>query len=141
MSCVSARQMSWLSTRHRSYVPTLRYAQCSQPTQRKPQRGAVEGRLLCVGCEHWAYLGMRLVESQDICLVETQGLRCVESWDMGCNFGGHLGSLWGALGEPLGDSGSTLGSLWGALDTPRALWGSHYTGVSLFMRIGQECGT
>ena len=38
---------------------------------------AAEGRLLCVGSEHWAYLtvetqDMCLVESQDICLVETQ---------------------------------------------------------------------
>ena len=39
MSCVSTRQMSWLSTRHMSCISTLRYAQCSQPTQRKPQRG------------------------------------------------------------------------------------------------------
>ena len=36
-----------------------------------------ESRLLCVGCEHWAYLSVEtedlcLVESQDICLVETQ---------------------------------------------------------------------
>ena len=44
MSCVSTRQMSWLSTRHMSCVSTLRYAQCSEPTQRKPQRGAAEGR-------------------------------------------------------------------------------------------------
>ena len=45
---------------------------------------AAEGRLLCVGCEHWAYLSvemqdMCLVESQDICLVETQDMYCVES--------------------------------------------------------------
>ena len=45
---------------------------------------AAEGRLLCVGCEHWAYLSvetqdMCLVESQDICLVETQDMCCVES--------------------------------------------------------------
>ena len=60
MSCVSTRQMSWPSTRHMSYVSTLRYVQCSQPTQRKAQRGggqrppplveATEGRFLCVGC-------------------------------------------------------------------------------------------
>ena len=45
---------------------------------------AAEGRLLCVGSEHWAYLivetqDMCLVESQDICLVETQDMCCVES--------------------------------------------------------------
>ena len=45
---------------------------------------AAEGRLLCVGCEHWAYLSvemqdMCLVESQDICFVETQDMCCVES--------------------------------------------------------------
>ena len=43
MSCVSTRQMSWLSTRHMSCVSTLRYAQCSEPAQRKPQRAAAEG--------------------------------------------------------------------------------------------------
>ena len=37
---------------------------------------AAEGRLLCVGSEHWAYLSgethdMCLVVSQDICFVET----------------------------------------------------------------------
>ena len=51
--------MSWLSTRRTCYVSKQRYAQCSQPTQRKPQRGggrrpppfveAAETRLLCVG--------------------------------------------------------------------------------------------
>ena len=45
---------------------------------------AAEGRLLCVGCEHWAYLNvemqdMCLVESQDICLVETQDM-CLVSF-------------------------------------------------------------
>ena len=35
MSCFSIKQMSWLSTRHMSCISTLRYAQCSQPTQRK----------------------------------------------------------------------------------------------------------
>ena len=39
----STRQMSWLSARHMSCVSTLRYAQCSQPAQRRPQRGAAEG--------------------------------------------------------------------------------------------------
>ena len=48
---------------------------------------AAEGRLLCVGSEHWAYLTVEtqdlvLVESQDICLVETQDTCCVESLDM-----------------------------------------------------------
>ena len=43
-----------------------------------------EGRLLCVGSEHWAYLTVEtqdvsLVESQGICLVETQGVCCVEN--------------------------------------------------------------
>ena len=47
---------------------------------------AAEGRLLCVGCEHWAYLSvemqdMCLVESQDICLVEAQDMCCVGSLD------------------------------------------------------------
>ena len=51
---------------------------------RPPFVEAAEGRLLCVGCEHWAYLSvetqdMCLVESQDICLVETQDMCCVES--------------------------------------------------------------
>ena len=45
---------------------------------------AAEGHLLCVGCEHWAYLSvemqdMCLVESQDICLVETQDMCCVDN--------------------------------------------------------------
>ena len=45
---------------------------------------AAEGRLLCVGSEHWAYLivetqNICLVEIQDICLVETQDMCCVES--------------------------------------------------------------
>ena len=44
MSCVSTRQTSWLTTKHMSCVSTLRCAQCSQPTERKPQRGAAEGR-------------------------------------------------------------------------------------------------
>ena len=35
MSCVSTRQMSWLSTRHMSCVSTIRYAQCSEPMQRR----------------------------------------------------------------------------------------------------------
>ena len=35
MSCVSTRQMSWLSARHMSCVSTIRYAQCSEPTQRR----------------------------------------------------------------------------------------------------------
>ena len=35
--------------RHLSCVSTVRYAQCSEPTQRKPQRGAAEGRPLCGG--------------------------------------------------------------------------------------------
>ena len=48
---------------------------------------AAEGRLLCVGCEHLAYLSvetpdMCLVEKQGICLVETQDMCCVESLDM-----------------------------------------------------------
>ena len=34
LSCVSTRQMSWLASRHTSYVSTLRHDQCSQPTQR-----------------------------------------------------------------------------------------------------------
>ena len=51
---------------------------------RPPFVEAAEGRLLCVGCEHWAYLSvevqdMCLVESQDICLIETQDTCCVES--------------------------------------------------------------
>ena len=45
---------------------------------------AAEGRLLCVGCEQWAYLGvetsdMCLVERQEIWLFETQDMCCVES--------------------------------------------------------------
>ena len=32
---------------------------------------AAEGRLLCVGCEHWACLS---VETQDMCLVESQDI-------------------------------------------------------------------
>ena len=52
--------------------------------QTPPFAEAAEGRLLCVGSEHWAYLtvetqDMCLVESQDICLVETQDMCCVES--------------------------------------------------------------
>ena len=44
MSCVSTRQMSWLSTRHISCVSTLRYAQCSQPTQRRrPSAASTKG--------------------------------------------------------------------------------------------------
>ncbi len=31
MSCVSTRQMFWLSTRRMSCVSTVRYAQCSEP--------------------------------------------------------------------------------------------------------------
>ena len=97
MSCVSTRQMSWLSTRHMSCVSTLRYAQCSQPTQRRrpsaasTKGGAAFGRpplcgFLCVGCEHWAYLSVEMqdmcfVERQDICLVETQDMCCVGSLD------------------------------------------------------------
>ena len=44
MSCVSTRQMSWLSTWHMSYVSALRYAQCSQPTQRRrPSAASAKG--------------------------------------------------------------------------------------------------
>ena len=51
---------------------------------RPPFVEAAEGRLLCVGCDNWAYLSvetqdMCLVESQDICLVETQDMCCVDS--------------------------------------------------------------
>ncbi len=42
---------------------------------------AAEGRLLCVGCEHWAYLS---VETQDMHLVESQDIRLAESKDMCC---------------------------------------------------------
>ena len=57
----------------------------------KPQRGAAEGRppfveaaegrLLCVGSEHWAYL---IVETQDMCPVESQEIRIVETQAMCC---------------------------------------------------------
>ena len=55
-----------------------------RPKAAPPFVEAAEGRLLCVGCEHWAYLSvemqdMCLVESQDICFVETQDMCCVES--------------------------------------------------------------
>ena len=48
---------------------------------------AAKGRLLSIGCEHWAYLSvetydMCLVESQDICLLATQDMCCVERLDM-----------------------------------------------------------
>ena len=162
MSCVSTRQMSWLSTRHMSCVSKIRYAQCLEPTQRRrpsaastkggglrpppfvvsfalalntghivvlrrktcallraktsaslrrktcavlrartcalfrantkeatkgggrrppPFVEAAEGRLLCVGSEHWAYL---IVETQDVCLVESQGICLFETQDMFC---------------------------------------------------------
>ena len=53
-------------------------------TKETTKGGAAQGRLLCVGCEHWAYLSvemqdMCLVESQDICLVETQDMCCVKT--------------------------------------------------------------
>ena len=59
---------------------------------RPPFVEAAEGRLLCVGCEHWAYLSvemqdMCLVESQDICLVETQDECCVTGWSVGGQHG------------------------------------------------------
>ncbi len=97
MSCVSTRQMSWLSTRHMSCVSTIRYAQCSKPTKRKPQRGAAEGRpllwrwpkaasfVLALNIGHNILL-LRcktcLVESQDICPFETQEMCLVESQDI-----------------------------------------------------------
>ncbi len=40
---------------------------------------AAEGRLLCVGSEHWAHL---IFETQDMCLVESQDIRLVESQDI-----------------------------------------------------------
>ncbi len=42
---------------------------------------ADKGRLLCAGSEHWAYL---TVETQDMCLVESQDIRLVETQDMCC---------------------------------------------------------
>ena len=79
-----------------SCVPTLRHAPELTANTKETTKGggrrpppfveAAEGRLLCVGCEHWAYLSvetqdMCLVESQDICLVETQDMCCVGSLD------------------------------------------------------------
>ncbi len=41
---------------------------------------AAEGRLLCVGSEHWAYL---IVETQDMRLVGRQDIRLVETQELG----------------------------------------------------------
>ena len=46
-----------------------------------PFAEAAKGRLLCVGSEHWAYL---IVETQDMCLVESQDIFLVETQDMCC---------------------------------------------------------
>ena len=44
MSCVSTRQVSWLSTRHTSCVSTTRHAQCSEPPQRRrPSAASTKG--------------------------------------------------------------------------------------------------
>ena len=65
---------------------------------RPPFVEAAEGRLLCVGCEHWAYLS---VEMQDMCLVESQDICLVEMLDMCCvkpEFRWALFTFWLLLG-------------------------------------------
>ena len=94
MSCVSTRQMSWLSCFTSQQYPLPSFQSQHKGNHkggaaggRSPFVDAAEGRLLCVGCEDWACLSLEtydmcLVESHVICLVETQDVCCVESSDM-----------------------------------------------------------
>ena len=85
-----------------------------RPPSSPPFVEAAEGHLLCVGCEHWAYLNvemqdMCLVESQDICLVETQDMCCVAGWSVGGQGvlvakmvripPGMIGHIWGPVAK------------------------------------------
>ena len=70
----------------------------SEPIQRRrPSAASTKGGglwpplcgFLCVGSEHWAYL---IVETHDMCLVESQNIRLVETQDM-CVSCGELGHV------------------------------------------------
>ena len=101
MSCVQSRDCALLRAKtsallRRKTCVVLRARTCAllRANTKETTKGgglrpppfveAAQGRLLCVGCEHWAYLSvemqdMCLVESQDICFVETQDMCCVET--------------------------------------------------------------